>query len=660
MRHLRTYHLLCLLGLLLSMIGCAKMGRPDGGWYDETPPHVMGSTPEDLSTGVKSKKISIYFDEFIKLENATEKVVISPPQIEAAEIKSTGKRITVELKDSLRENTTYTIDFSDAISDNNEGNPLGNYTYSFSTGEEIDTMEVAGFVVEAQNLEPIKGILVGLYANTADSAFQTEPMLRVARTDGRGRFVIKGVKAGTYRVYALEDADNNFFFSQKSEKLAFSTDLIVPSFKPDFRQDTIWRDSLHIETINRVGYTHFLPDDIVLRAFTETLTDRYLVKKERKDPDRLNFYFSYGNPERPIIQGLNFDADALMLETNQKQDTLTYWITDTALVNQDTLRYIAQYQITDTTGTLVQYADTTELISKSPYARRMKEKAKEEEKWRKQEEKKKKKGQPYDSIMPLKDLVPKIEIPAEMKPTSILRMEFPSPLHEYNLEGIHLFLKNDTVWDPVDVVFERDRRPYIATYGEAQRFYELHLPDDSLWTEQGEYSLEIDSAAFRDIYGLANKKIKKGLKVKSKDDFTTVTFHLDNLADSCCVVQLISGQDKVVAEVKAQKGVAVFEYVKPGDYYARLFIDSNDNGLWDTGNYAAGRQAESVFYYPEKLECKAKWDHEKHWNTARIDPLRLKPSEITKQKPDKEKKIRQRNAERARKLGLEYIPQIIN
>ena len=660
MRHLRTYRQFLLLGLLLSIIGCAKMGRPDGGWFDETPPHVMASNPEDKSTNVRSKKVTIYFDEFIKLENANEKVVVSPPQMEMAEIKSTGKRIVVELKDSLRDNTTYTIDFSDAISDNNEGNPLGNFTYCFSTGGEIDTMEVAGYVVEAQNLEPIKGILVGLYDNLDDSVFQKEPMLRVARTDGRGHFSIKGVKPGTYRVYALEDADNNFFFSQKSEKLAFTDQLISPSAKPDFRQDTIWRDSLHIETINRVGYTHFLPDDIVLRAFTETLTDRYLIKKERKDPDRLGFFFSYGHEELPIIQGLNFNADALMLETNQLQDTLTYWIADTAIVNQDTLRFIAQYHITDTLGNLIQHVDTSEIVSKSSYARRMKEQAKEEEKWRKQQEKKKKKGQPYDSIMPVKELTPKLAVPGDMIPTSVLRMEFPTPVRDINYEGIHLFVKNDTVWDPIDVVFERDRRPFISSYGEAQRFFEIHLPNDSLWAEQSDYSLEIDSAVFRDIYGFVNKKIKKGLRVKSKDEFTSITFHLDNLADSSCVVQLLSGSDKVVAEVKAQKGVASFEYIKPGEYYAQLFIDSNDNGLWDTGNYAAGRQAERVFFYPEKLECKAKWEVDKHWNTSRIDPLRLKPSAITKQKPDKEKKIRQRNMERARKMGLEYIPQVIN
>ncbi|MBR4387684.1 MAG: Ig-like domain-containing protein [Prevotella sp.] len=660
MRHLRTYRQLCLLSLLLGIIGCAKMGKPDGGWYDETPPRVMGCAPDDKATDVHSQKISIYFDEFIKLENATEKVVVSPPQMEAPEIKSTGKRITVELRDTLRENTTYTIDFSDAISDNNEDNPLGNFTYSFSTGSEIDTLEVSGYVVDAKDLEPIKGILVGLYDNLADSAFQHEPMLRVARTDGSGRFVIKGVKSGTYRIYALEDVDANYFFSQKSERLAFTPDLITPSFKPDFRQDTIWRDSLHIQTINRVGYTHFLPDDIVLRAFTETLTNRYLIKKERKDADRLSFYFSYGHEELPVIEALNFNADALLLETNQHHDTLTYWITDTALVNQDTLRYVAHYLKTDSTGALVQYADTAETVSKSSYVRRMKEQAKEEERWRKQQEKRKKKGQPYDSVMPRKELIPKINVPTDMLPTSVVQIEFPTPIFEVNTEGIHLFMKNDTVWNPVDVAFEKSRLSDVPSYGPAQRYYEVRLPNDSLWKEGGDYSLELDSAAFTDIYGHVNGKTKKGMRVKDKDDFTTITLRFDNLSDTTCVVQLLSKQDKVVAEVSTQNGVAVFNYVKPGTYYVRLFVDSNRNGLWDTGDFVRGIQGEMVYYYPEKIECKAKWEVNNHWGIQRVDPSHLKPSEITKQKPDKEKKIKQRNLERARKLGIEYLPKIMN
>ena len=162
---------------LLLLSSCARMGHPDGGWYDEKPPYVVSAMPKENATNVSSKKIVINFNEFIKLESASEKVMISPPQHEQPEIKATGKNIYVELQDSLLPNTTYTVDFSDAIIDNNESNPMGNYTYTFSTGDAIDTLQVSGYVLEASNLEPVKGILVGLYTE-GDSA-----MCRVARTD---------------------------------------------------------------------------------------------------------------------------------------------------------------------------------------------------------------------------------------------------------------------------------------------------------------------------------------------------------------------------------------------------------------------------------------------------------------------------------------------
>ena len=358
----------------LFLVSCANMGSPDGGWYDDTPPRVVRCTPPDQSIGVKAKKVTIYFNEYIKLSDAQSKVIVSPPQLEMPEIKEGGKRIIVELKDTLKDNTTYTIDFGDAISDNNEGNPMGNYTYSFSTGDHIDTLEVSGYVLDASNLEPIKGIMVGLHRDLTDSVFCKEPMIRISRTDSRGHFTVKGVAPGTYRAFALQDADGDYVYNQKSEMLAFSDDTFEPSWKPDTRQDTIWRDTLHIDNIIRRPYTHFLPDDITLLAFTAEQTDRYLLKTERKQPERLDFYFSYGDKELPVLQGLNFDSkNAFVVEHTLKRDTIFYWLRDTALVNQDTLRIEATFHVTDSTGTLISQTDTLEMLAKTSYAKRLKE-----------------------------------------------------------------------------------------------------------------------------------------------------------------------------------------------------------------------------------------------------------------------------------------------
>ena len=627
----------------LAVVSCAKMGQPDGGWYDETPPVIVRTTPQDKGVNVKQKKISIYFDEYIKVDNPTEKVVISPPQIEQAEIAASGKKIVVELKDTLRPNTTYTVDFSDAITDNNENNPLGNYTYTFSTGDHIDTMEVAGYVLDAQNLEPIKGILVGLYSNISDTIFTKEPMLRVSRTDSRGKFVIKGVAHGDYRIYALQDADNNYIFNQKSEQIAFTHDIITPSSMPDIRQDTIWRDSLRIDSIVRVGYTHFLPDDIVLRAFTEVQTNRYLVKTERTEPDHFTMFFSYGDSLLPQIRGLNFnEQDAFIIEPTEKQDTITYWLRDTMLVNQDTLRMEVKYMATDTLGVLQLQTDTMDVLAKVPYEKRMKQQADEYEEWKKKQDKAKKRGKEYETEMPKKTLEPKYNVASEPAPDQNVIITVPTPLASADTSRIHLYSKHDTLWY---------RSPFVLRPKPGQhRTYEL-LGE---WRPGIEYSLEVDTMAFTDIYGKTSAPKKQGFKVKTEDAYATLLFDITGMADTTVVVQLLNSQDVMVKEVSTSNGRAEFFYIKPDTYYARMFIDSNNNGVWDTGDYAADRQAETTYYYPDKIECKAKWDLTLTWNPTSRSLNLQKPMTITKQKPEKEKTIKRRNLERAEKLGIPY------
>ena len=356
---------------ICCIVSCARMGSPDGGWYDDTPPRVVSSTPADQGVNVKARKVTINFNEYIKLEDPQNKVIISPPQIEMPEIKAAGDRIIVELKDTLKDSTTYTVDFSDAISDNNEGNPMGNYTFSFSTGDHIDTLEVSGYCLNAENLEPIKGLLVGLYNSFEDSVFHTQPMMRVSRTNGSGRFTIKGVAPGTYRCFALQDNDGDFVFGQKSEMIGFNHDSIKPSWKFDSRPDTIWADSLHILDIVSVGFTHFLPDDITLMCFKEPQTDRFLIKTERKDPEKIEMFFTYGNDSLPRLRGLNFDdTNAFILEASEKNDTLTYWLADTTLVNQDTLLIEATYLMSDSTGALIEHIDSVvEFTAKVSYMR---------------------------------------------------------------------------------------------------------------------------------------------------------------------------------------------------------------------------------------------------------------------------------------------------
>ena len=632
--------------LLLTMIvSCARMGQPDGGWFDDTPPRVVSTNPVEKGTKVKSKKVTITFDEFIKLEDASNKVVVSPPQIEPADIKSSGKNIIVELNDSLKDNTTYTIDFSDAISDNNEGNPMGNYTYSFSTGERIDTFEVSGNVLDASNLEPVKGILVGLYDDLSDTVFASKPFIRVSRTDSRGRFVIKGIAPGTYRAYALQDADGDYIYSQKSEMIAFNHETFEPYAKPDVRQDTVWRDTLRIDSIMRVDYTHFYPDNIVLRAFTVKQTDRYLVKSDRNEPDRLNFFFSYGNDSLPEIKGLNFNSDsAFVVESTLKKDTVTYWIKDTTLINRDSLMIEAKYLMTDSTGTLVMQTDTLEMIPKMSYEKRMKQKMKDIEKWQKEQDKKKKRGEAYDSIMAQKPLELQITGNGKITPEQNVFFTMPTPLATCDTAKIHLYSKIDTLW-------YNSRFEWQQIEGNIRK-YMLRAE----WRPDVEYSLELDSAAFIDIYGLASAPRKEGIKVSSNDEFGSLIVNVSGLnADSATViVQLLSSSDAVKKEAVVVDGAAEFYYLKAEKLYLRAFVDRNGNGIWDTGDYYADLQPEEMYYYPKVVETKEKWDITIGWDVNATPLTRQKPDAIKKQKSEKEKKLQNRNAERANKLGIDY------
>ena len=641
-----------LLSLLMACLitpmlySCAKMGAPDGGWYDETPPHVVGAMPAEKSTHVSKRNIRINFNEFVKIDNPTQNVVVSPPQLEVPEIKGEGKSINVKLIDKLQPNTTYTIDFSNAISDNNEGNPLGNFTYSFSTGNHIDTLEVAGYVVQAADLEPVKGILVGLYADLSDTAFKTKPMLRVSRTDSRGHFIIRGVAPGKYRVYALQDADGNYSFNQRSEMLAFNHDIIEPSFRPDVRQDTLWRDSLHIESIAQVSYTHFLPDNICLRAFNEIVTDRHLLKSERPEPNHFTLYYTYGDSVLPTVRGLNFNTkDAFVVESSAHKDTVTYWLRDTALVNQDTLKMVVTQNISDSTGVLRQQEDTLTLLAKVPYAKRLKDKQKAFDEWKKKQDKLKKRGEPYETTMPEEPLKLEITPSGDMDPDQNISIVAKEPLKDVDTNHVRLFSRpsGDSLWY---------KEPY-----ELKRISNEEFQVKAAWKPGTEYSFEADSTAFETIYGTMSGKLKQGLKVRGEDAYASLIMTISGMQGRHIIAQLLDGQGKTVKVSYTDNGQAEFYYLKPGKYFMRIIVDANNNKKWDTGNYDTNLQPEEVYYNPDEIECKAKWDLTLTWNPLARPIYQQKPEALKKQKADKEKSIQHRNVKRAQELGIQYLPK---
>lgn len=633
---MRFLNYILFLLLLTALWNCANPGSgPDGGPYDETPPRIVGMSPALGGKEVKSKKVTIMFDELITVENAQEKVTVSPPQAETPEIKTSGRRISVELTDSLKPNTTYTIDFSDAIVDSNEGNELGNFTYYFSTGQQVDTMEVAGYVLEAASLEPVKGILVGLHSNLADSAFAKLPFDRVARTDGNGHFSIKGVAPGKYRIYALKDMDGDYKY-MRGEMLAFSRDTIVPSSFPDIRHDTLWADTVHIDTIKTVPYTHYLPDDVVLLAFSEKNTTRQLLKTQR-EPEWFKIFFTAESKHVPVIRGLNFDSsNAWVEERSAGNDTITCWLRDTTLINTDSLVVTCEYEATDdSTGINALRLDTLELVPKVKYERRMKLKQQDMEKWEKKREKRHKRGDFSEETPPVDPLKLECSARSTMAPDKNMTFKLPEPAEKIDTAAFHLFLKVDSTYQDAPFRLSRDSLSLLSFTLRAE------------WRPGQEYVLNVDSAAVVGISGKTNNAYDAKISISNSDAYGSLFLLLPD-ADSTALVQLMQGSDKVVKQQHITDGRADFFYLDAGEYYVRLFYDRNNNGKWDEGEYATGKQAEEMFYFPKKFTVRANWDIEQTWRLNEVPRYLQKPRELIKQKEDKKKTPKNRNAERER------------
>ena len=627
---------------MLVIIGysCASMGTPDGGPYDEMPPKFLGSSPKLHAVNVKSTKFELEFDEFIKLEKASEKVVVSPPQLEQPDIKVMGKKVVGELLDTLKDGVTYTIDFSDAIVDNNEGNPMGHFTYSFSTGSSIDTMEVSGTVLNAADLEPIKGIQVGLHKNLNDSAFTKLPFDRVSRTDSRGHFSIRGVAPGKYRIYALMDGNQNYLFDSKTEAIAFCDSIIIPTMMSATRQDTIWKDTLTIDTIKTIGYTRFMPDDIILRVFKEENTRQYFSRGQRDKENHFILKFSAKADTLPILTGLNFDAtDAFIVEPNAGNDSICYWIKDSLVYQMDTLQLKMDYLYTDSLNQLVPKTDTIYLANKLTRAQKEKLAKKEAEEKEKERKKKERKGEKVGPE-PTPFLNMKVDAPSTFDINKNIVLSFEEPVVRMDTSAIHVNVKVDTLWVKTPFLLVAD--------SVVPRQYEILAS----WEPEKEYQLQIDSAAITGLYGLQTNKVEQILKVKKLDEYGTLLLNLPGV-EQTCIVELLDSSGKVLRQqAVTPEGTADFYYLAPNTkYYIRMFDDRNGNKVWDTGVFETGIQPEEVYYFPKVWEMKANFEFEETWDVHAVPIDKQKLDEIKKQKPEETKKVQNKNLERAKRLG---------
>lgn len=596
------------------MYSCANIGNPSGGPIDKTPPIFMRSNPTPNAVNVKDRKIEIFFDEIVTLKDPSTKIIVSPAQTEMPRMSALGRKVTVELVDSLLPNTTYTIDFSNSIQDNNEGNAIDNFAFAFSTGSVIDSMRVSGYVLDSRTLEPMQSVVVGLQSNLADSAFHKEKLQRVALTNDRGQFTIRNVSPGSYHIFALKDLDRDYKFGNPTEDIAFLDSIIVPSIGSREAADTVYNDLNEIDTIMRAKRPAYFPNDILLSMFNEDRKSQYLANNLRVDSTRISLTFAAASDTLPSLSivGRNDVPDQwYTLERSQTNDTLTYWIRPPHLVSADTLMVATTYLRTETASNLSWGTDTLKFT------------------FQRQKAKKKKKNEETDSLEQIRfmELHPLANGTQEVYAPLLLQTG--TPIERYSREAFHLQrkLQNDTTFYPAEI-------KSIALRDSTLSRRDLMLKVD--WEPGAAYTLAVDSLAMTDIYGLQTKPLKVDFNVRKMEEYGNIVFNIPEVRDSA-IVELLDGTEKIVLRAPVKNHRAELLNLLPGKYYARLFIDRNGNGKYDTGNYDMHLQPEETVYYPGAINLKKNWDVEQTWDIYATPIDKQKPEAIKKNKPERKK-----------------------
>ncbi|MBR2147426.1 MAG: Ig-like domain-containing protein [Muribaculaceae bacterium] len=647
MRGSRHILLVALLAVVsLAVVSCANIGSPEGGPRDYTPPMMLRSTPVPGAVNFKGKKIEINFDEIITLKDQTTRVVVSPAPKEQPIIRAQGKKIVVEFQDELEPNTTYVIDFTDAIEDNNEGNVLDGFSFAFSTGDHVDSLQVSGMVLRASDLEPMRNVLVGLHSNLDDSAFTTLPFDRVSRTNSRGEFTLRNVAPGEYHIFALRDADGDYKMA-RTEDIAFLDQVIVPTTREFTSQDTVFTFDQRVDTIMSATHTEYLPNDLLLTLFNENHRSYYLKKNERLNRNQLFVLFSAPLSELPttrVLEPAQHLDEWHKLETREAQDSLVFWLTDSAMIKADTIRLEMTYLYSDDNDSLTLKTDTLTFAQRRNSSdqklqeKAAKEREKQEKELAKLEEKLerlRKEGKDTTDVAieleGLRDMLK--EKPVVLKITTnqgsceindSLWIRSETPIGHISMSGFHLEKMNaDSTWTSVDVPTLEPSNQWDVYRYVAPMKLEPNI----------DYRVTIDSLAIESIYGIACDTVRSEFKLKGEEEYANL--HVNCLGfEGKAYAQLLDKTGKVVQTVDVLGSFADFFDVPPETYYVMMVLDANGNGRWDTGNYAQHLQPEDVFYFHNAIKLKKFSDVTLTWNIYDTPVDKQKPEAIRKFLPE--------------------------
>jgi uncharacterized protein (DUF2141 family) len=567
---------------------CAKVSSPAGGPKDKEPPVLVKSEPVNGQTNFRDKKITVTFNEFVTLDKISEKFMVSPPMEKKPIITIKGKSVVIEYDEELKDSTTYTFYFQDAIRDLNESNPIDNFQFVISTGNVVDSLSVTGNVLSAFSLDPPENTLVMLYSNPSDTAVIKNLPDYITKSTITGYFRIDNLKEGRYRLYALQDADNSKNFNLPDEEFAFLDTVVEVTSAKNYIPPV--PDSLRAMPVDKkAADTIVLKGDYRLIIFKPEKKMRYLTSSKREMQYKLIYTLSLP----PDTIGFDFSIPdsapgSYFIENSRKGDTIQVWLTDSSLYSKPLISSIVTYPFTDTLGNTVSKQDTILMRFLVPRPTRSKVKP-----------------ELFRVISSLAG--------GSMKPGQNIIFTSQTPLRDPDTSRIRIYEVREKVKIEVPYKIDRDRQNscrLILTAALAQKKNYLFIAD---------------SAAFGNIYG--GQTDSTGTAFMVKDVFSKLKLNISNF-EGTRVIQLLDEQDKILREAKTEKdGATEFTLLDKGRYRIRVIYDINGDGEWTTGDFLTRRQPEPVSFYPREIDLPENFWADQDWDISEknIKQVKSKP-----------------------------------
>ena len=576
----------CLLFVSAFLSRCASMMTPTGGPRDSLPPVIVTMVPDNFTTNrptTNHGKIYIEFDEFVQIKDQQKEFFTSPQMKKKPTITMRGRGIVIQLRDTLRPNTTYALNFGSAIRDNNEGNPLYSMRYVFSTGPEIDSMVMSGYTADSYKADSVSKSFIWFYpadsvkdvAEYDSTVFNYQPAV-IARAENNGIFIAQNLKPIPYRIYAVEDNNDNQMYDPGTDQVGFIDGVWNPAEMPDF---AMWYDSIR-------QYVSAEPQ-LYFRMFMDKAFKRQVLSEsQRPKQHQALLYFSAAHPE---IRSLRFDsipANRVIVDPQTVgKDTIALWFNVPSSSLPDTIKGEIVYLKHDTLNRL--QPDTAKL---KLFWRLIETKEQEREREKLERERKKAEaaGEEFEEPEVENPFVFNMPTSGDLNPENHLTVDFDYPLVAIDSARILLTrqLEDNSIEDvPVELVHDTAmlRRWYIR----------------ASWVPGGQYTLTIPDSVFRDVAGYANDSIVGKYTVYDPEKFATVKVHVSSRnPESKYIIQLLDGNGSLKQERRdVMAGDVQFNYVPAGEIQFRVIEDRNGNGKWDSGNLVARLQPERAEMY---------------------------------------------------------------